>query len=131
MTLVEVEGTHTMQEIYSSLDVHVGQCYSVLFTADQPPKDYYIVASNRFSSILIDTTAVLHYSNSNQQVSGFPPGGPTIEIGWSLYQARSIRYHHLLSPIVTHICSLSIISFFGLIISYTSSVVFIFIFFVS
>ncbi|TMW91512.1 hypothetical protein EJD97_014252 [Solanum chilense] len=91
MKLVEVEGTHTMQETYSSLDVHVGQSYSVLITADQTPKDYYIVVSNRFSSILLTTTGVLRYSNSNQGFTGPPPGGPTIEIGWSLTQARSIR----------------------------------------
>lgn len=91
MKLVEVEGTHTMQETYSSLDVHVGQSCSVLITADQTPKDYYIVVSNRFSSILLTTTGVLHYSNSNQEFTGPPPGGPTSEIGWSLNQARSIR----------------------------------------
>ncbi|MCD7458420.1 hypothetical protein HAX54_038108 [Datura stramonium] len=91
MKLVEVEGTHTMQETYSSLDVHVGQSYSVLITADQAPRDYHIVVSNRFSSILLTTTGVLHYSNSNQEVTGPPPGGPTSEIGWSLNQARSIR----------------------------------------
>jgi len=91
MTLVEVEGTHTMQETYTSLDVHVGQSYSVLITADQAPKDYYIVVSNRFSSILLTTTGVLHYRNSNQEFTGPPPGGPTNEIGWSLTQARSIR----------------------------------------
>ncbi|KAJ8561314.1 hypothetical protein K7X08_027504 [Anisodus acutangulus] len=91
MTLVEVEGTHTMQETYSSLDVHVGQSYSVLITADKAPKDYYIVVSSRFTSKVLTTTGVLHYSNSNTPVSGPLPSGPTIEVGWSLYQARSIR----------------------------------------
>ncbi|CAI8606499.1 unnamed protein product [Vicia faba] len=62
LKLVEVEGTHTLQTTYSSLDVHVGQSYSVLVTADQPGA-----------------------------VSGPPPGGPTIQIDWSLNQARSIR----------------------------------------
>ncbi|CAN4095476.1 unnamed protein product [Withania somnifera] len=91
MTLVEVEGTHTVQETYSSLDVHVGQSYSVLITADQAPKDYYIVVSSRFTSKVLTTSGVLHYSNSNSSVSGPLPNGPTIEVGWSLYQARSIR----------------------------------------
>ncbi|XP_059285801.1 L-ascorbate oxidase homolog [Lycium ferocissimum] len=91
MTLVEVEGTHTMQTTYSSLDVHVGQSYSVLITTDQSPKDYYIVVSSRFTSKVLTTTGILHYSNSNSQVSGLPPCGPTIENDWSLNQARSIR----------------------------------------
>ncbi|WCJ44320.1 SKU5 similar 5 [Euphorbia peplus] len=91
MKLVEVEGTHTLQTTYSSLDVHLGQSYSVLFTADQPGQDYYIVVSSRFTSPVITTTGVLHYSNSAGPVSGPPPGGPTIQVDWSLNQARSIR----------------------------------------
>ncbi|KAF8410342.1 hypothetical protein HHK36_002869 [Tetracentron sinense] len=91
MTLVEVEGTHTLQTTYSSLDVHVGQSYSVLVTADQPGQDYYIAVSTRFTSQVNTTTAILHYSNSAGPVSGPPPGGPTIQIDWSLNQARSIR----------------------------------------
>lgn len=92
LKLVEVEGTHTLQTTYSSLDVHVGQSYSVLVTADQPSQDYYVVASTRFSSKILTTTAVLRYSNSAGAVSGPPPGGPTIQVDWSLNQARSIRY---------------------------------------
>ncbi|XP_062117538.1 L-ascorbate oxidase homolog [Humulus lupulus] len=93
MKLVEVEGTHTLQTTYSSLDVHVGQSYSVLVTADQPGQDYYIVVSSRFTTgpHSLTTTGVLHYSNSAGKVSGPPPGGPTIQIDWSLNQARSIR----------------------------------------
>ncbi|CAA2959860.1 L-ascorbate oxidase homolog [Olea europaea subsp. europaea] len=91
MTVVEVEGTHTVQTTYSSLDVHVGQSYSVLVTADQSLQDYYIVVSSRFTTPILTTTGVLHYANSNSPVSGPPPGGPTIEIDWSLNQARSIR----------------------------------------
>lgn len=91
MKLVEVEGTHTLQTTYSSLDVHVGQSYSVLVTADQPGQDYYIVVSSRFTSEVLTTTGVLHYSNSAGPVSGPPPGGPTIQIDWSLNQARSVR----------------------------------------
>jgi len=91
MKLVEVEGTHTIQTTYSSLDVHVGQSYSVLFTADQAPKDYYIAVSTRFTDKIITSTAILHYSNSQQSVSGQIPGGPTDQINWSIQQARSIR----------------------------------------
>jgi hypothetical protein len=91
MKLVEVEGSHTLQNMYTALDIHLGQSYSVLVTADQPAKDYYIVVSSRFTSKVLTTTAVLHYSNSFTRVSGFPPGGPTTQIDWSLNQARSIR----------------------------------------
>ncbi|KAM7517330.1 hypothetical protein LguiA_006913 [Lonicera macranthoides] len=91
MKLVEVEGTHTVQTTYSSLDVHVGQSYSVLVTANQPGQDYYIVVSSRFTTPILTTTGVLHYSNSAGPVSGPPPGGPTIQVDWSLNQARSIR----------------------------------------
>ncbi|KAG5250263.1 multi-copper oxidase type family protein [Salix suchowensis] len=91
MKLVEVEGTHTLQTTYSSLDIHVGQSYSVLFTADQPGLDYYIVVTSRFTSTVLNTTGILHYSNSAGAVSGPFPGGPTIEVDWSLNQARSIR----------------------------------------
>ena len=50
MKLVEVEGTHTLQTTYSSLDVHVGQSYSILITADQLVQDYYFVVSSAISS---------------------------------------------------------------------------------
>ena len=93
MKLVEVEGTHTLQNTYSSIDVHVGQSYSFLVTMDQPPLDYYIVVSTRFTSKVLTTTAVLHYSNSGIRVSGPPPSGPTVQIDWSLNQARSIRLY--------------------------------------
>lgn len=91
MRLIEVEGTHTLQETYSSVDVHVGQSLSVLVTADQPARDYYIAVSSRFTKPFLTTTGVLHYSSSSQKVSGPPPRGPTTEIDWSLNQARSIR----------------------------------------
>ena len=92
MLLVEVEGTHTLQNTYESIDIHLGQSYSVLVTADQPPQDYYIVVSTRFTSQILTTTSLLHYSNSAASVSGPPPGGPTFQIDWSLEQARSLRY---------------------------------------
>ncbi|XP_021822909.1 L-ascorbate oxidase homolog [Prunus avium] len=91
MLLVEVEGTHSLQNTYSSLDIHLGQSYSVLVTADQPAQDYYIVVSTRFTSEVLSATSILHYSNSAGSVSGPPPGGPTTQIDWSLEQARSLR----------------------------------------
>lgn len=92
MKVVEVEGTHTLQTTFSSLDVHVGQSYSVLVTADQPAQDYYVVVSSRFTSDVLTTTGVLRYSGSAGGVSGPIPGGPTVQIDWSLNQARAIRY---------------------------------------
>ncbi|KAL1190059.1 L-ascorbate oxidase-like protein [Cardamine amara subsp. amara] len=91
MKVIEVEGIHTLQTTFSSLDVHVGQSYSVLVTADQPPRDYYVVVSSRFTSNITTTTGILRYSNSAGGVSGPIPGGPTIQIDWSLNQARAIR----------------------------------------
>lgn len=93
MKLVEVEGTHTLQTTYTSLDVHVGQSYSVLVTADQPAQDFYIAVSTLFAAPkdLQTVTGVLHYSNSQKTVFGLPPPGPTNHIRWSLNQARSIR----------------------------------------
>ncbi|THU61919.1 hypothetical protein C4D60_Mb07t28320 [Musa balbisiana] len=93
MKLVEVEGSHTLQNTYSSLDLHLGQSCSVLVTADQPAMDYYIVVSTRFTSKVLSTTAILRYSNSGGTTAGPPPGGPTIQIDWSLNQARSIRWN--------------------------------------
>ncbi|PIN06602.1 Multicopper oxidase [Handroanthus impetiginosus] len=93
MKLVEVEGSHVLQNIYDSLDIHVGQSVTVLVTLDQSPKDYYIVASTRFTKTVLTATAVLHYTNSQVPVSGPIPAGPTNEVGWSIDQARSYRWN--------------------------------------
>lgn len=90
MKLVEVEGTHTQQNTYTSLDIHVGQSYSVLITADKTSKDYFIAVSTRFTSKVLESTAILHYTNSKQKPSGSIPKAPT-DITWSLNQARSIQ----------------------------------------
>ncbi|GJR00766.1 L-ascorbate oxidase [Tanacetum coccineum] len=93
MKLVEVEGSHTVQNTYNSLDVHVGQSLSVLVTANQAVRDYYVVISSRFTRKVLMTTAVLHYHNSKIGVSGPPPGGPTTQIAWSVMQARTFRWN--------------------------------------
>lgn len=93
MKLVEVEGSHTIQNLYDSLDLHVGQSCSVLITANQVPKDYYIVASTRFTTRVLNGVALLRYSNSRQPASGPLPPGPTIQIDWSINQAKSIRWN--------------------------------------
>ncbi|CAH2033566.1 unnamed protein product [Thlaspi arvense] len=90
MKLVEVEGRHTLHTVFSSLDVHVGQSYSVLVTADQPAKDYHVVVSTRFTSKILTTTGVLHYRDSTVTVSGPIPDGPTT-LRWSFAQARAMR----------------------------------------
>ena len=49
LLLVETEGSYTVQQNYTNMDVHVGQSYSFLVTMDQnASSDYSIVASPRF-----------------------------------------------------------------------------------
>lgn len=91
MKVVEVEGSHVIQNDYDSLDVHVGQSLSVLVTLDQTAKDYYIVASTRFTSSKLSATGLLRYSNSRVPASGDLPPLPTGELVWSMRQARSFK----------------------------------------
>ncbi|PKA54313.1 L-ascorbate oxidase like [Apostasia shenzhenica] len=93
MKLVELEGSHPIQSYYDSLDIHVGQSMAVLLTLDQEPKDYYIVASSRFSKTVLNATAVLHYSNSRSSVSGPVPPPPAGQYQWSMLQARTFRWN--------------------------------------
>jgi len=91
LKLVEVEGSHTIQNIYDSLDIHAGQSMTVLVALDQAPNNYYIVASSRFTDISLTATAALHYSNSNSGVSGPVPAGPADGLDWSMNQATTVR----------------------------------------
>ncbi|MCL7034797.1 hypothetical protein MKW94_005355, partial [Papaver nudicaule] len=91
MKLVECEGAHTVQSYYDSLDIHVGQSVSVLVTFDQPAKDYYIVASTRFTRVNLNTTSVLRYTNYLAGASGPLPMAPTLLTHWSMKQARTFR----------------------------------------
>ncbi|KAF2295103.1 hypothetical protein GH714_031509 [Hevea brasiliensis] len=93
MKLVEVEGSHTIQNIYDSLDVHVGQSAAVLVTLNQPPKDYYIVASTRFTKQVLTATAVLRYTNSKAPASGPLPAPPTGQFHWSMRHVRTYRWN--------------------------------------
>ncbi|VFQ92051.1 unnamed protein product [Cuscuta campestris] len=93
MKLVEVEGSHVVQNFYDALDVHVGQSLSVLVTLDQPPKDYFVIASTRFTQRVLNSVSVLHYTNSRSAVSGPVPDAPAGEVQWSLAQARSFRWN--------------------------------------
>ncbi|KAL4339804.1 hypothetical protein GQ457_08G035150 [Hibiscus cannabinus] len=98
LLLVETEGRYTMQQNFTSFDIHVGQSYSFLVTMDQnATKDYYIVASARFvnESVWERVTgvAVLHYSNSKGPATGPLPVAPSdIYNQWSaMNQPRAIR----------------------------------------
>ncbi|KAG8651092.1 hypothetical protein MANES_07G133302v8 [Manihot esculenta] len=95
MVLVETEGSYTDQITMDSLDVHVGQSYSVLVTMDQSESDYYIVAT----PLLLNTTAssnlvgvgVLHY-NSLEQANGPLPVGPDpFDLVWWNMTAGAVR----------------------------------------
>jgi hypothetical protein len=92
LTLVEVEGTHTVQNTYTSVDVHVGQSLSVLLTADRPPRDYHVVVSTRFTNQTLNSTAVLRYAGSSYLAWGRPHVVNASDVDFSLEQARSIRY---------------------------------------
>nr|GMD76555.1 L-ascorbate oxidase homolog [Ipomoea batatas]GME08463.1 L-ascorbate oxidase homolog [Ipomoea batatas] len=78
MTLVEMEGSHTVQNVYDSLDLHVGQCLSVLVTANKEAKDYYLVATSRFFKQEFSTVAVISYANGNGITASpeLPPAPP-------------------------------------------------------
>ncbi|GFY99006.1 SKU5 similar 11 [Actinidia rufa] len=76
LKLVELEGSHTVQNVYDSLDVHVGQCMSVLVTANQEPKDYYMVASSRFTRNRLLALATIRYANGKGPASTDLPAPP-------------------------------------------------------
>ncbi|KAA8550941.1 hypothetical protein F0562_002625 [Nyssa sinensis] len=96
MKLVEMEGSHTVQNVYESLDLHVGQCLSVLVTADQEPKDYYLVASSRFAKTPLTAVAVIRYTNGQGAASSElpkPPPENSVGIAWSMNQFRTFRWN--------------------------------------
>ncbi|KAL2906155.1 L-ascorbate oxidase-like protein [Bienertia sinuspersici] len=93
MILVEVEGSHVLQETYESLDIHPGQSLAFLVTLDNTVKDYYIIASTRFTRKTLSATAILHYNGSNTSPDNHLPVGPTYQVHWSMKQARTIRWN--------------------------------------
>nr|GEX40600.1 L-ascorbate oxidase homolog [Tanacetum cinerariifolium] len=96
MKLVELEGSHLMQNNYMSMDLHVGQCLSVLVTADQQPKDYYLAVSSRFTKTPHSAVATVRYTGGNgppsPELPPHPPGN-TAGIAWSINQFRSFRWN--------------------------------------
>lgn len=100
LLLAETEGSYTVQQNYTSLDIHVGQSYSFLVTMDQnASSDYYIVASARFVNESrwqrVTGVGILHYSNSKGKARGHLPPGPDDQFDktFSMNQARSIRWN--------------------------------------
>ncbi|KAJ7961685.1 Monocopper oxidase-like protein SKU5 [Quillaja saponaria] len=98
LLLVETEGSYTVQQNYTNMDIHVGQSYSFLVTMDQNAStDYYIVASPRFvnsSWARATGVAILHYSNSQAPAAGPLPDLPNQDDPYlSMNQARSIRWN--------------------------------------
>ncbi|CAN0908593.1 Monocopper oxidase-like protein SKU5 [Linum grandiflorum] len=100
LLLAESEGSYTVQQNYTSLDIHVGQSYSFLITMDQnASSDYYIVASARMVNETtwkrVTGVAILSYTNSKGKASGPLPAGPQDEFDktFSMNQARSIRWN--------------------------------------
>ncbi|MED6184763.1 hypothetical protein PIB30_050657 [Stylosanthes scabra] len=99
IVLVETEGSYVNQLKLESLDVHVGQSYSVLVTANQDSADYYVVASPKMlrtatNSSSLTGVAVLHYDNSTTQANGSLPKGPDpFDLEFSIHQAKSIRWN--------------------------------------
>ncbi|XP_019195538.1 PREDICTED: L-ascorbate oxidase homolog [Ipomoea nil] len=93
LKLVEVEGSHTMQDQYDSLDIHVGQSAGFLVTLNADVKDYYIVASSRFVKPYMTASAILHYDGSVTKVPGKLPDPPAGQYHWSMRQARTIRWN--------------------------------------
>ncbi|KAG2691190.1 hypothetical protein I3843_09G219900 [Carya illinoinensis] len=92
MKLVEMEGSHTVQNTYQSLDVHVGQCFTVLVTADQKPKDYLMVASTRFTKSVLTGKGLISYTNGKGPASPEIPEAP-VGWAWSLNQFRTFRWN--------------------------------------
>ncbi|KAE8711293.1 Mitochondrial substrate carrier family protein [Hibiscus syriacus] len=92
MKLVEMEGSHTVQNDYELLDVHVEQCYTILVTTDKEPRDYYVVALFRFTKRESTTMGIIRYLNGK--------GGPSYEIpkppvgwAWSLNQFCTFQWN--------------------------------------
>ncbi|TKY47851.1 L-ascorbate oxidase-like [Spatholobus suberectus] len=92
MKLVEMEGSHVVQNSYDSLDVHVGGCFSVLVTADKVPKDYYMVASTRFTKTVLTGKGIIRYTNGKGPASPDIPPAP-VGWAWSLNQFQSFRWN--------------------------------------
>ncbi|PSR99583.1 L-ascorbate oxidase [Actinidia chinensis var. chinensis] len=96
MQLVETEGSYTAQRYYNSLDIHVGQSYSVLVTAnnDSDSMSYYMVASARCIPRELSGVAIIRYSGfEGEPLSPLPQGPLLFDYIYSAEQALSIRWN--------------------------------------
>ncbi|XP_020535413.1 L-ascorbate oxidase homolog [Jatropha curcas] len=96
LQLVETEGSYLTKQYQTSLDIHVGQSYSVLVTAKNHTnngRSYYMVASSRFTDSELFGIGIIWYPDSFAYPSGPLPQGPSLmDYGFSLNQARSMRW---------------------------------------
>ncbi|KAG9454860.1 hypothetical protein H6P81_007764 [Aristolochia fimbriata] len=93
LKLVEMDGSHTVQNVYESLDIHVGQCFSVLVTANQPVKRYYMVASSRFTKYDLSAVALIAYEAAPAEAPSAELPPSPVGWAWSLNQFRSFRWN--------------------------------------
>ncbi|KAF7814973.1 L-ascorbate oxidase-like protein [Senna tora] len=75
------------QNNYDSLDIHVGQWFTVLVTANKEPKDYYVVAATRFYKSTVTGKVVIRYKNGKTPTLLELPEAP---VGW----ACSLNHFH-------------------------------------
>ncbi|CAN0906248.1 Monocopper oxidase-like protein SKU5 [Linum grandiflorum] len=96
LLLVETEGSYTVKKYYNSLDIHVGQSYSVLVTAKTRNirgKSYNMFASSRFTASRMFGVGVVYYPDSNRPPSAPLPSRPSaFDYHFSIKQARSIKW---------------------------------------
>ncbi|XP_010540177.1 PREDICTED: monocopper oxidase-like protein SKS1 [Tarenaya hassleriana] len=94
MLLVETEGSYVQKQHYDSLDVHVGQSYSVLVTAKEKISNtsYYMIATSRFTEFNMSGLGLVRYPNSTHNPVGpVPPAPGPYDYAFSVQQAQSIR----------------------------------------
>ncbi|XP_020260496.1 L-ascorbate oxidase homolog [Asparagus officinalis] len=96
LILIETEGSYTLKKNYTSLDIHPGQSYSVLVTADVPGTfSYNMIACTRFVSPVLCTLATVDYTGSNglsPYTFKLPHGPRSRDFNVSMQQAQSIRW---------------------------------------
>lgn len=103
MLLVETEGAYTSKKYHQSLDIHVGQSYSVLVTAKNHSynSSYHMVASSRFIPRKLSGLAIIRYPNFDVEplVAVYPDEPSQDEFRFSLEQALSIRYKQVIMQV--------------------------------
>lgn len=96
MLLVETEGTYTLKQHYKSLDIHVGQSYSVLVEALNRTvgASFFVIASSRFIPRQLVTLGLVRYLGfEGEPVDPMPSLLQPYDYKYSYFQALSIRYN--------------------------------------